>query len=96
MCLQSGATVCYLFDCGTPSVCSFSTTSGYSVVQLHARNSHNTVSNPLNGHKYITKFGHGSSTFQSTTTTSFQSTTTTSVINSSTHKTGESLLSYVE
>ena len=84
--------VCYLFDCGTPSVCTFSTKFGFSTVQLSARNLHPTESPLVNDNKYGTKLTSTTAQFLSTAANSLPSTTTSVVDDRYIHrnKTGES------
>jgi len=82
---------CYLFDCGNPSVCLFSTNMGFTSVQLSARNLHTTESKPANHNKHGTKLRSTVAQFLSTTTKSQPATTFAIVDNHYAHnKTGES------
>jgi len=86
-----------LFDCGSPSVCLFSSNTGFSVVQFYDRNlQHRTLSTYVNHPKYVTKVRYSSIEFTTMTTTSVTATTSrpNSVGNSSIDKAGKSLVSY--
>jgi len=84
-------TACYLFDCGTPSVCIFSTNSGFTTVQLSARNPHTTELTRVRGNKYITELRSTTKQFLSAASNAWPSTTTTVVDNhyAGSNKTGE-------